>query len=75
MPSLPVALIMTLALSAGDAAFAQSVPPASARATIESVSAEGANLTVRTRAGEERTVRLNPKTRLVLVVPATLCDV
>jgi hypothetical protein len=74
MPSLRVALIMTLALSAG-AAFAQSAPPASARATIESVSADGANLTVRTRAGEERTVRLNPKTRLVLVVPAKLADV
>jgi hypothetical protein len=30
---------------------------------------------VRTRAGEERTVRLGPKTRFVLVVPATLADV
>src|SRR5208282_1482693 len=28
-----------------------------------------------TRAGEERTVRLGPKTRFVLVVPATLADV
>jgi hypothetical protein len=74
MPSLRVALIMTLALSAG-AALAQNAPPASARATIESVSADGANLAVRTRAGEERTIRLNPKTRLVLVVPATLADV
>ena len=30
---------------------------------------------MRTRAGEERTVRLGPKTRFVLVVPATLADV
>ena len=73
MPSLRLALMM-LALSVG-AAFAQSAPPAVARATIESVSADGANLTVRTRAGEERTIRLSPKTRLVLVVPATLADV
>ena len=65
---------MTLALSAG-AAMAQNAPPASARATIESVSADRARLTVRTRAGGERTVRLNPKTRLVLVVPATFADV
>ncbi len=74
MPPLRLALIVTLALSAG-AAFAQNAPPAVARATIESVSVDGANLTVRTRAGEERTVRLSPKTRLVLVVPATLADV
>jgi Domain of unknown function (DUF5666) len=74
MPSLRLALIMMLALSVG-AAFAQNAPPAAARATIESVSADGANLTVRTRAGEERTVRLNAKTRLVLVSPATLADV
>jgi Domain of unknown function (DUF5666) len=74
MPSLRLALIVTLAVSAG-AASAQNAPPAVARATIESVSADGANLTVRTRGGEERTVRLNPKTRLVLVVPATLADV
>jgi hypothetical protein len=73
MPSLRLALIMTLALSVG-AAFAQNAP-AVARATIESVSADGANLTVRTRAGEERTVRLNSTTRLVLVAPATLADV
>ena len=30
---------------------------------------------MRTRAGEDQTVHLNPKTRFVLVVPATLADV
>lgn len=74
MPSLRLALIMTLVLSAG-AAFAQNAPPAVARATIESVSADGASLSVKTRAGEEKTIRLSPKTRLVLVVSATLADV
>ena len=46
-----------------------------ARATIESVAPDGASLAVRTRAGEDRTVRLNPKTIFVLVVPASLADV
>jgi hypothetical protein len=55
--------------------FAQSPPVASARATIETISADGASLGVKTRAGEERTVHLGPKTRFVLVVPATLADV
>ena len=39
-------------------AFAQAPPRAVARATIESVSPDGASLTVRTRAGEEETVRI-----------------
>jgi hypothetical protein len=56
-------------------AFAQSAPVVSARAIIENISADGAALNVRTRAGEERTVHLSPKTRFVLVVPATLADV
>src|SRR5271170_695078 len=57
-------------------ALAQNAPPvASARATIETVSADGANLGVRTRGGEERTIHLNSKTRFILVVPATLADV
>jgi len=74
MPSLRTALFLALALVAG-AAFAQNEPPEVARATIETVSADGTNLAVRTRAGEERTVRLNPKTGFVLVVPASLADV
>jgi hypothetical protein len=56
-------------------ALAQNAPVASARATVETVSADGHSLAVRTRAGEERTVHLNPKTRFVLLVPATLADV
>jgi hypothetical protein len=56
-------------------ALAQNPPVASARATIETISADGASLGVKTRTGEERTVHLSPKTRFVLVVPATLADV
>jgi hypothetical protein len=67
----PVAAFV-LALSP---ALAQNPPVASARATIETISADGASLGVKTRAGEERTVHLGPKTRFVLVVPATLADI
>jgi hypothetical protein len=56
-------------------ALAQNPPVASARATIETVAADGASLGVHTRAGEEQTIHLTPKTRFVLVVPATLADV
>jgi len=56
-------------------ALAQSGPPASARATIESISADGETLSVRTRAGEQASVHLKPTTRVVLVVPAALADV
>jgi Domain of unknown function (DUF5666) len=65
---------MTFALTVVPA-LAQTAPVASARATIQTVSADGATLNVRTRAGEDRTIRLNPKTRFALVVPATLADV
>jgi hypothetical protein len=75
MASLRLALTAAFALALSPA-LAQNAPPvASARATIETVSADGASLGVKTRAGEERTVRLGPKTRFVLVVPATLADV
>jgi hypothetical protein len=56
-------------------ALAQNPPVASARATVETISADGQSLGVRTRAGEQRNVHLNPKTRFVLVAPATLADV
>ena len=56
-------------------ALAQNAPVASARATIETVSADGAALRVRTRAGEDQAVHLSPTTRYVLVLPATLADV
>ncbi len=73
----PLRIVLAAAFAlALEPAIAQNAPPvASARATIESVSADGANLGVRTRAGEERTIHLSPKTRFALVVPATLADV
>src|SRR5271166_7150422 len=74
MASLRMVLAAGFALALSPA-FAQNPPVASARATIESVAPDGASLGVRTRAGEERTVHLGPKTRFVLVVPATLADV
>jgi hypothetical protein len=74
MASLRIVLYAGLALAVSPA-LAQNPPIASARATIETVAADGASLGVRTRAGEERTVRLGAKTRFVLVVPATLADV
>ena len=74
MPSLCIALPLALALVSGTA-FAQNEPPGVARATIKMVSADGTYLRVRTRAGEELTVRLNPGTGFVFAVPASLADV
>jgi hypothetical protein len=74
MPSLRLALTMTLSLLAG-AVLAQNAPNDVARATIERVSPDGASLAVRTRGGEERAVRLSDKTIVMLVVPASLADV
>jgi hypothetical protein len=56
-------------------ALAQNPPVASARATIQTVGADGSSLNVHTRAGEDQTIHLSPKTRFVLVVPAALTDV
>jgi hypothetical protein len=74
MTSFRIALATALVVAVTPA-FAQTASVASARATIQTVSADGAALNVRTRAGEDRTVHLNEKTRLALVVPATLADV
>ncbi len=74
MASLRFVLAAALTLSLTPA-LAQNPPVASARATVETVSADGQSLGVKTRAGEERNVHLNPKTRFVLVVPAMLGDV
>jgi hypothetical protein len=74
MKPLRIALAATFLLGLAPA-FAQNPPVASARATIETISADGASLAVKTRAGEERTIHVGPKTRYVLVVPATLADV
>ena len=46
-----------------------------ARAVIESVSPDGASLTVRTRASDQETVHLGDKTAVTLVLPAALADV
>jgi hypothetical protein len=75
MKSFRAALVALAPLTLAVPAFAENAPPASLRATIESVSADGATLAVHSRAGEERTVHVSDKTRLVLVVPATLADV
>ena len=69
-----LALIAAFTLAVAPA-LAKAAPLATARATIETISADGATLGVRTRAAEEQTVHLGPKTRFVLVVPATLADV
>jgi hypothetical protein len=71
--SLRLALLALSTLAAGTA-YAQNAPVAVARATIESVAPDGASLSVRTRGGEERTVRLTAKTTVVEVVPAALAD-
>lgn len=68
------ALAAALALLATPA-IAQNAPTVAVRATVESLAADGASATVRTRAGEERTVHLSPKTRFTFVVPAALADV
>jgi len=69
-----IALVAAFTLAVAPA-LAQNARIATARATIETISADGATLGVRTRAAEEQTVHLGPKTRFVLVVPATLADV
>ena len=69
----PLVAAVVLALSVP--APAQNARPATARATIESVSADGETLSVRTRAGQPETVHLKPTTRVILVVPAALTDV
>ena len=74
MASLKIALAAAFVFAIVPA-LAQNAPVASARATIETVSADGASLGVKTRAGEERTIHISPKTRFALVIPATLADV
>jgi hypothetical protein len=74
MTSSRIALATAFALAVAPA-LAQNAQVASARATIQTVSPDGATLNVHTRAGEDQTVHLDPKTRFVLVVPAALADV
>jgi len=68
-PTLAAAFVLSAA-----SAFAQNGPAVTARATIESVAADGASLAVRTRDRKQETVRLNDKTAVTLVVPASLSD-
>jgi hypothetical protein len=68
-------LSAALALLFTTAAFAQTAPPATLRGTIESISADGASLTVKARTGESATVRLKPDATVTLVVPASLNEV
>ena len=74
MTSFRIALAAAFAVALAPA-LAQNAPVASARATIQTVSADSTALNVRTRAGEDRTIHLNPKARFALVIPATLADV
>jgi hypothetical protein len=74
MNSFKIAFAVAFALGVAPA-LAQNPPVASSRATIQTISADGSTLSVRTRAGEDQTIHLNPKTRFVLVVPASLSDV
>jgi len=55
--------------------FAQGGPPVTVRATIASIAPDGESLTLRTREGKQETVRLNGKTGVTLVVPASLSKV
>src|ERR1700727_2717599 len=74
MPSLKSALATAFVLAVTPA-LAQNPPIAPARATIQTISADGSTLAVHTRAGEDQTIHLSPKTRFILVVPAALTDV
>ena len=74
MPSLRLAFVATM-LFVPAIGFAHSAPATSVRATIEGVSNDASLLAVRTRAGEKRSVRLDPKTRVILVVPDSLSNV
>ena len=74
MKLLRIALPAAIALSA-PLAHAQKAPVATVRATVEAISTDGSSLNVRTRASEERKVRLDAKTHFTFVVPATLADV
>jgi hypothetical protein len=67
--------IIALCMALASAAEAQNTAPAALRATIQKLTADGADLDVHSRAGEERTVHLTDKTRVVLIVPAQLAEV
>ena len=68
MASLKIALAAAFVFAVVPA-LAQNAPVASARATIETVSADGASLGVKTRAGEELTIRIESEDALRLGRP------
>ena len=68
-PALAAAFVLSAA-----PAFAQSGPPVTARATIETIAPDSASLAIRTRDGKQETVRLSGKTAVTLVVPASLSE-
>ena len=74
MASLRIAFATAFALFAAPA-LAQNASIATSRATVQTISADGSGLKVRTRAAEDQTIRLDPKTRFLLVIPAALTDV
>ena len=74
MASLRIAFATAFALFAAPA-LAQNASIATSRATVQTISADGSALKVRTRAAEDQTIRLDPKTRFLLVIPAALTDV
>ena len=66
-------LVASLALTS--AAMAQEAPPAIIRGTIETVSADGLTLALRTKQGEQRTLRLKQPPAIIAAIPATLADI
>jgi len=66
--------VALLAVAIGGAASADDAP-GTIRATIESVSADNLTLNVRTRAGEDRVVRLKDPHTVNAAIPASLADI
>ncbi len=66
-----VALVLLVAV----AAHAETARPPAVRATIESVSADGASLAAKTPEGEARQIHVGEDTRIILVAAASLADV
>jgi len=66
--------VAAVALAVGGAAIADDAP-VTIRATIESVSPDNLTLNVRTRAGEERVVRLTDPHTVNAAIPASLADI
>ena len=73
---LAAAFLLALATSALTSfAFAQGAPTTALRGVIESVAADGAGVTMRTREGEQKTFALTGDTIIVRVAAASLADV